>query len=184
MLTLTWLTGCVLPPALTIVSIAADGLSLISSGKSVSDHALSAVIDRDCAVYRFAKGAEICRETVSDRRRRTIVVALSQSTHFEDVDQTGEEFYMLDHRHDVLIASVGELISMRILFEGFPRITEFFGLVQDDGALEVFSHDPSLAKERSNLRLIVKILGYAANPSEFEGFRFHGSNYRVEDILV
>ena len=184
MLTLIWLTGCVLPPAITVAAIAADGLSFIASGKTVSDLALSAVTDKDCALSRVVKSAKICRETGSDQSRRTVVVALSRSNHFEDGDQTGEEFYMLDHGHDVLIASVRELNSMRITFEGFPRITEFFGLVQDDGALEVFSHDRSLTRERSNLRLIAKILGYAENPSGFEGFRFNGRIYRVEDILV
>ena len=38
------LTGCVaVPPVVSALSYAADGVSMIFSGKSISDHALSAV---------------------------------------------------------------------------------------------------------------------------------------------
>ena len=62
-----WLSGCGLPPALTIISSLADGLSFAANGKSLSDVALSAVTDQDCAVYRIVTNNDICRENTADQ---------------------------------------------------------------------------------------------------------------------
>ena len=69
------LSGCGLPPAITIVSYALDGLSLLSTGKSVGDHALSAAANRDCAVWRLVKDGEICRDFESGESGPVVVVA-------------------------------------------------------------------------------------------------------------
>ncbi|HKX08072.1 MAG TPA: hypothetical protein VJN67_07755 [Stellaceae bacterium] len=53
-------TGCVLPPALTIASFAADGLSLATSGKTITDHAISLLAHRDCRLWRLIEGKSIC----------------------------------------------------------------------------------------------------------------------------
>lgn len=56
------LSGCLaLPIPLQIASIAADIGSYAVTGKSVTDHALSAAADQDCAILRFAAGDAICR---------------------------------------------------------------------------------------------------------------------------
>ncbi len=57
-----FLAGCVLPPAVAIGSYAADGLSFLITGKSVSDHALSEVVGEDCATWRMLKLENPCRE--------------------------------------------------------------------------------------------------------------------------
>ena len=55
------LAGCVaIPPAVSIASWAINGVSYLASGKSVSDHAISAVLDQDCATWRILKGDPIC----------------------------------------------------------------------------------------------------------------------------
>ncbi len=47
------LSGCLaLPPAIQLASLAIDGISYMQTGKSVSDHALSAVTNKDCAMLR------------------------------------------------------------------------------------------------------------------------------------
>lgn len=47
------LSGCLaLPPALQLASLAIDGISYMQTGKSVSDHALSAITNKDCAMLR------------------------------------------------------------------------------------------------------------------------------------
>jgi SPOR domain len=46
------LGGCALPPAVTLASLAADGVSYAASGKSVSDHGISAATGNDCALMR------------------------------------------------------------------------------------------------------------------------------------
>lgn len=56
------LAGCGLPPAIIGFSYVMDGFSYASSGKGVTDHALSAAIDRDCAMFRAVQGKDICRE--------------------------------------------------------------------------------------------------------------------------
>lgn len=56
------LSGCIvaLPPAIQLASLALDGISYVSTGKSVTDHAISAVTAKDCAMIRGLKGDEIC----------------------------------------------------------------------------------------------------------------------------
>ncbi|HEY9078472.1 hypothetical protein [Magnetovibrio sp.] len=49
-----------MPPALQAASFALDGLSYAATGKSMTDHALSAVANRDCAMTRALNGEAIC----------------------------------------------------------------------------------------------------------------------------
>ncbi len=46
------LSGCVLPPAVTIATVMADIGSLITTEKTTSDHAISFVVKEDCRVWR------------------------------------------------------------------------------------------------------------------------------------
>jgi len=54
------LAGCAVPPALTLASLAADGVSYVTTGKSTTDHALSAIAEEDCALVRAVKEEAIC----------------------------------------------------------------------------------------------------------------------------
>ena len=54
------LAGCALPPALTLASLAADGVSYVATGKSTTDHAISAIAEEDCALVRAVKEEAIC----------------------------------------------------------------------------------------------------------------------------
>lgn len=53
--------SCVLPPAVTVASFAADGISLVATGKTVSDHALSTAANEDCRMWRLLTGGPVCR---------------------------------------------------------------------------------------------------------------------------
>ncbi len=55
------LAGCALPPAVTLASLAADGVSYAATGKSTTDHAISAIAQEDCALLRAVKEEAICR---------------------------------------------------------------------------------------------------------------------------
>lgn len=55
-----FLAGCALPPAVTIASLVLDGASYVATGKSTTDHAISALADEDCALLRVVDGKEIC----------------------------------------------------------------------------------------------------------------------------
>ena len=59
------LSGCIvaLPPAVQFASLALDGISYLSTGKSVTDHAISGVTQQDCAMLRPLKGETICSDT-------------------------------------------------------------------------------------------------------------------------
>ena len=54
------LSGCGLPPAVVIASYAADGVSYVATGKSVTDHGLSYATGHDCAMLRVVSGDPIC----------------------------------------------------------------------------------------------------------------------------
>ena len=55
-----FLGGCALPPAITVVSLVADGVSYVATGKSTTDHAISAVAREDCALLRVVRNEAIC----------------------------------------------------------------------------------------------------------------------------
>lgn len=59
-LPLLFLTGCAIPPAVTIASLVLDGVSYVSTGKSTTDHAISAFANEDCALLRLVDGKDIC----------------------------------------------------------------------------------------------------------------------------
>ncbi len=63
------LSGCALPPAITIASLVADVASYASTGKTVTDHGISMVLQKDCALLRGLEG-EICLEPDPARSAR------------------------------------------------------------------------------------------------------------------
>ncbi|HTZ79905.1 MAG TPA: hypothetical protein VMC10_18475, partial [Stellaceae bacterium] len=65
------LGGCVLPPAVSVASWVADGVSMVTSGKSVSDNAISTLAGEDCELFRLLKGEWMCHA-------KTKVVAVAQ----------------------------------------------------------------------------------------------------------
>ena len=52
----------IVPPALAYVSTAATVVSYMTTGKGASDHVISAVSEKDCALHRAVSGAAICSE--------------------------------------------------------------------------------------------------------------------------
>ena len=63
------LSGCAVPPAITIASLVADVASYASTGKTVTDHGISLVVGQDCALLRGLEG-EICVEPDPARTAR------------------------------------------------------------------------------------------------------------------
>jgi hypothetical protein len=55
------LSGCGLPPVITVASLAFDFASYGSTGKTVTDHGISMVLQQDCALLRGLEG-EVCVE--------------------------------------------------------------------------------------------------------------------------
>jgi hypothetical protein len=56
------LTGGCAAAAVTAVSYGADGVSLVDSGKTTTDHLASMVSKKDCALWRVFRNQRICHE--------------------------------------------------------------------------------------------------------------------------
>ncbi len=53
------LSGCGIPPIISVASLVFDFASYGATGKTVADHGLSAVLQRDCALLRGLEG-QVC----------------------------------------------------------------------------------------------------------------------------
>ncbi len=60
------ISGCALPVPLQVASWALDGVSYVMTEKSITDHGLSVVAQKDCAVWRGVTEGELCREWNED----------------------------------------------------------------------------------------------------------------------
>jgi hypothetical protein len=68
------LSGCAMPLPFQLASWALDGISFLATEKSLSDHGLSLVAQKDCAIWRGLKGDNICSE-ISDDEILTVAAA-------------------------------------------------------------------------------------------------------------
>ncbi len=71
--------ACGLPPAVSIASYVVDSLLLVTGGKSSTDHALSLVSEKDCAMWRVVQGRSVCRPRVADGTVRKVDQSVAQS---------------------------------------------------------------------------------------------------------
>ncbi|MBF0094574.1 MAG: SPOR domain-containing protein [Alphaproteobacteria bacterium] len=55
-------SGCALPPAVVVASYAAEGVSYVSTGKSVTDHGVSVVMNGDCSLWRGLVEGRVCED--------------------------------------------------------------------------------------------------------------------------
>ncbi len=55
------LSGCAMPAAVSIATLALDAGTYMISGKTVADHGLSVALDQDCAMLRVFEG-DICED--------------------------------------------------------------------------------------------------------------------------
>ncbi len=74
------LSGCGLPPIVTYVSYAVDVFSYLATKKTVTDHGISMVLQKDCALLRVLDGP-ICIEETEE-------VVLSDCARFETSHDT------------------------------------------------------------------------------------------------
>jgi hypothetical protein len=54
-------TACGVPLVVTAISYGADGASLITTGKSSTDHLLSMTMEEDCALWRAMQNKKVCK---------------------------------------------------------------------------------------------------------------------------
>lgn len=61
MAVVTTAAGCLPLTAPTIIGLAVDGFSFMTTGKTITDHALSQVAQRDCSIGRAVfTGSDVC----------------------------------------------------------------------------------------------------------------------------
>jgi hypothetical protein len=101
------LGGCGLPPAVMIASYAADGVSYVATGKSVSDHGISEVIGRDCALFRVIRGKPICKDEPTQRAHPALVEVGQRAT----LPPEGEPAKSIAARHRYLV--IGSFANRR-----------------------------------------------------------------------
>ena len=78
------LSGCALPPAITIASLVVDAASYASTGKTVADHGISMVVQKDCALLRILEG-EVCLEPDPERTARELAARNLRFDYPEDI---------------------------------------------------------------------------------------------------
>lgn len=81
------LGACGLPIGVQIASLFADGVSYLTTDKSLTDHGISAVTGEDCAIWRGVEGGDICRETGDEKDSETIMATLGQLTQPQRPEQ-------------------------------------------------------------------------------------------------
>ena len=74
--------GCALPLPVRVASWAIDVVSYMTTRKSITDHGISLVMERDCAVWRMVTDRRVCDETAPD-----VVVASSGAESEESAEE-------------------------------------------------------------------------------------------------
>jgi len=78
--------GCAIPVPLQIASWVADGISYVTTKKSLTDHGISLVMDQDCALWRGFVEGEICHEDAThDTPKGTVQVAAGNDEKAWDI---------------------------------------------------------------------------------------------------
>ena len=65
-LLLLLLNGCAIPLPLEILSLVGNSVSYITTKKSLSDHIISQIADRDCAIWYIVKDMNICLDNYNN----------------------------------------------------------------------------------------------------------------------
>ena len=70
-------SGCALPPIVTAAGVAADIFSYGETGKSVTDHGISMVMQKDCALLRAFEGPVCSAHPPAENTPEGALVALA-----------------------------------------------------------------------------------------------------------
>lgn len=79
------LGGCSVSPAVDAVSWTVDGFSYFLTGKSMTDHAMSAAAGKDCSMSRMVKGENACLPNDEDVAGDRMVFAFSETEWGESI---------------------------------------------------------------------------------------------------
>lgn len=182
------LAACGFPPVVAVVSYAADGISYVATGKSIADHAISEGAEQDCAVYRVFVGGDICRahdREMGDGIGEPVLVTdgtAPYDIHGDLLDETGEDFYLIEWRRSRLEARSGALQARRARVRGLAGDARIFAQILENGALEIYGRTAAQARRPPDVTMLVKIFDYADDPESFAGVEFNGAFHTVEEL--
>ena len=127
------LSGCLLPPIITIASLALDVGSYAVSGKTMTDHGISLVAEEDCALMRVFEG-HLC-EGYQDYEHESVATLHPLGAGGR---VPGYDMASLDHANDPLAA--------------LP-LGRNEGIAVGDGQIDIFAATPADDSETSELPL-------------------------------
>lgn len=193
-------SGCAVSPVIALLSTAAEGVSFAFSGKSISDNAVSVAANRDCAFFRVLKGEAVCNDnptppddaiqTASADSSRIATTAprepeqLALAPSFGINDPAMIRTYKVKNGDAAIVEYADALDAQVLTLEGFTWRTEVYGLIQDDGSLEIFAHDPTHRDAGYNIQMVAKIIDFKSNPRAFNEIRVNGRAKQVGSIVV
>lgn len=121
-------TGCIvaLPPAVQLASFALDGISFATTGKTMSDHALSAMAEQDCAMSRALNGQAICtkdaqmaelealEQRLDSPNAEQIAKTIKPADQDEKFKQASVQLAEASNEDEVLDEDISELSNMAV----------------------------------------------------------------------
>ncbi|MCW9036200.1 MAG: hypothetical protein OQJ97_18430 [Rhodospirillales bacterium] len=69
------LSGCALPVPVQVASWVVDGIIYLNTDKSMTDHGISMVSGKDCALFRGLKGDEVCVQSPDELEGIAVAMA-------------------------------------------------------------------------------------------------------------
>jgi hypothetical protein len=104
-----FLAGCAVPPALTVASFVADGVSYVATGKSTTDHAISAVMRQDCALLRVVQDKALC-----DPDGEVLVELVGTTGAADENGADPGDFNLQDHGSETVWKSAREVETVEL----------------------------------------------------------------------
>ncbi len=83
------LSGCGAPAGFILASLAIDGVALVATGKTPGEHALSAIMEQDCAVRNLMADGDLCEDvtvTAEDAAPAQFAMAPELSIDLQETD--------------------------------------------------------------------------------------------------
>lgn len=181
LLTLFILPGCA---TLHLVSFGMSGISYITTGKSLSDHAISSVREEDCAVHRFLFEETICHKN-SDLLETNSKTVLAKNTDQEDTQLSISSINMTEVNVDGITGKFRKnkqglykkqwdnVARYKVIgsFNNEPNAIAFANLYQEMGAMVIANEEAHTEKQLTKIygaKYRVVLDPYLANTQTLE----------------
>ena len=74
------LAGCGIPTGVNVAMYAFEGAVVASSGRTTTDHMISAVMEKDCVVFRIVQDTLICQDNEDKPEDKTVLAVADPSS--------------------------------------------------------------------------------------------------------